>query len=755
MSYRYNPLIYSGLDLTGGSGGAPYFMPPVPDESDLPTPATDGELRVVLDTDHVYVYNGDTGMWRDTGMTESTIFGSTPNDIGYDLEIEVQGGIERNTIVLQPADATHPGAVSTVDQEFGGVKTFVDGINPGNGSNPLKFLGTNATGEIASINAWSVDPALGMLNSYVQYAPPVDAGPQYPNIQRFESDINPLQNTADDNVTLIDVYLHYDRNDNGFDHTGYLRALNISAGHEGTGELGEQKILNLSAYSDSGGNAQSYAGIDLYMSTTNGSTFDGGYGIRNNFNGSGGGGTSGTFESYTSAVSGDFNSYINLSNIYWDGTTSQNVNGYTIASSNTSTGSFINPYSTNINGTYGGLTLFNGSFDGTISGGGFGTGLNIFTQNTVTAQGFTGVNVSLSGTFVQSISGVTVNTDTAVVGAGQRAFTYTGNGGGVNINSLFTPQSGMFFEQGNVMTSFMTIANGSPLTGTDVVNQNLSALIFAEDDIAIGPLGLGVVGVGFVGQVAVVSGKTVDKVSMALGGAGIPAQATGGTVIDLSMYDAVGILSQGGTITATNLYGFRVGDGFAGGMATNAWGVYVADETIPNYFGGTVDVLNGVRILDPANNGNAVVLNAPSLGADVSLTLPDSVGSSGQVLTTDGTGVLSWESVVSSGDIPETLFVGTDNAVNVDVTGLAFASTVRTFEATVDVQVDATADLYQYFKLIGVNKGGTWQLYTQNLGDPSLVTFNMGVGGQVQYSSGTYAGFNTLEIKFRAITLNN
>lgn len=754
MGYKFNPLIYTGLDLVGsGGGGAPFFMPPVPTEADLPTPGTNGELRVVLNTDHVYVYNGSTGLWRDTGLTEAQAYGTTPNDIGYDLEVEIQGGIERNTLVLQPADATHPGGVSITDQEFSGVKTFIDGINPGNGSNSLKFLGTNAAGEIASIDSWSVDPALGMLNSYVQYAPPVDAGPQYPNIQRFELDINPLQNTADDNITLFDLNSHYDRNNNGFDHTGYYRALTVTAGHEGTGELGEQKGVSLNLYSNNGGNTQDYAGIDLYMNTTNGSTFDSGYGIRNNFNGVGGG-SSGSFDSYTATVTGDFNSYINLSNIYWDGTTSQNVNGSTITASSTSTGSFITPYNANIDGTYGGLTLFNGSFNGTISGGGYGAGLNIFTQNTVTAEGFTGVNVSLRGTFVQSIAGVAVNTDTAVVGTGQRAYTYTGNGGGVNINSLFTPQSGMFFEQGNVMTSFMTVNSGSPLTGTDVINQNLSSLIFAQDDINIGPLGLGVVGVGFVGQVAIASTKTVDKVSMSLGGAGVPVQATGGAVVDLSIYDAVGILSQGGTITATNLYGFRVGDNFTGGMATNAWGIYVEDAAIGNYFAGIIETDTAIQINDPGVGNNSVTIQSPTLGSSYTLTLPPDDGAPGQFLQTDGSGVLSWIAAGSTGDITETDFSGTQSvAVPADVTGFFFGATVKSFDAQVNVTVNATSSLYEHFKLTGVNKGGTWVLYAQSFGDDTDVDFFINAG-QIQYTSSTYSGFSALNIDFRALTLN-
>ena len=45
----------------------------------------------------------------------------------------------------------------------------------------------------------------------------------------------------------------------------------------------------------------------------------------------------------------------------------------------------------------------------------------------------------------------------------------------------------------------------------------------------------------------------------------------------------------------------------------------------------------------PANGDNSVVLKAPdSVSSDVTLTLPDNAGTSGQILTTDGTGITSW-----------------------------------------------------------------------------------------------------------------
>lgn len=52
---------------------------------------------------------------------------------------------------------------------------------------------------------------------------------------------------------------------------------------------------------------------------------------------------------------------------------------------------------------------------------------------------------------------------------------------------------------------------------------------------------------------------------------------------------------------------------------------------------------------DPDNGTNVVKIKAPAtLGADVTLTLPDNDGDSGQALVTDGSGVLSWTTVATA-----------------------------------------------------------------------------------------------------------
>ena len=60
----------------------------------------------------------------------------------------------------------------------------------------------------------------------------------------------------------------------------------------------------------------------------------------------------------------------------------------------------------------------------------------------------------------------------------------------------------------------------------------------------------------------------------------------------------------------------------------------------------------GVEISDPGS-GNVVSLTAPTLGGNVSLVLPDSDGSPGEFLQTNGTGTLSWASSSSNADITD------------------------------------------------------------------------------------------------------
>lgn len=109
----------------------------------------------------------------------------------------------------------------------------------------------------------------------------------------------------------------------------------------------------------------------------------------------------------------------------------------------------------------------------------------------------------------------------------------------------------------------------------------------------------------------------------------------------------------------------------------------------------------------------------------------------------------------SAGDISEDSFAAANNVASpADVTGLAFANaTVRSFKALVSVEIDATADLYESFELLGVQRGSDWSMSISSTGDDSQINFSITNAGQVQYTSANLAGFVSNTIKFRAITL--
>jgi hypothetical protein len=108
----------------------------------------------------------------------------------------------------------------------------------------------------------------------------------------------------------------------------------------------------------------------------------------------------------------------------------------------------------------------------------------------------------------------------------------------------------------------------------------------------------------------------------------------------------------------------------------------------------------------------------------------------------------------SAGDIEETSFASANNQASpANVTGLAFANAaVRSFKALVSVEIDATADLFESFELLGIQKGSSWDMAVSAVGDDSGITFTITNAGQVQYTSTNVAGFSSGAIKFRAIT---
>jgi hypothetical protein len=110
----------------------------------------------------------------------------------------------------------------------------------------------------------------------------------------------------------------------------------------------------------------------------------------------------------------------------------------------------------------------------------------------------------------------------------------------------------------------------------------------------------------------------------------------------------------------------------------------------------------------------------------------------------------------SAGDIiKERSFSAANTVVSpVNVSGFAFDSeVVRSFESNVSVAVDATSPLFAVYRLVGIQKSGSWSLNVSFVGD--IITplqFSIDNTGQIQYTSGTFDGWVSTTMKFKALT---
>lgn len=118
-----------------------------------------------------------------------------------------------------------------------------------------------------------------------------------------------------------------------------------------------------------------------------------------------------------------------------------------------------------------------------------------------------------------------------------------------------------------------------------------------------------------------------------------------------------------------------------------------------------------------------VILDAPSsLGGNVSLVLPNSQGSTGQVLTTNGSGTLSWAGVAADADktevisftestsSPATIFSPADNTVIrqivVEVTAAASGGS-----PTIQIGYTSDADAYMEADECDLGEAGLYTLF--------------------------------------------
>ena len=195
------------------------------------------------------------------------------------------------------------------------------------------------------------------------------------------------------------------------------------------------------------------------------------------------------------------------------------------------------------------------------------------------------------------------------------------------------------------------------------------------------------------------------------------------------------------------------------GVNHNALQNYVANQHVDH------SAVQITTIADSGLTGGGDITTTRALSVDINGTTAETVPSNlDKILIYDASATalksmtrgnfLSGLPVSSTGDINETSFsLANNQATPANVTGLAFAAgVVRSFEALVSVEIDATADLFEVFTLRGIQKNGSFDMSITANGDDSGVVFSITNAGQVQYISSNNAGFVSGLIKFRAQT---
>lgn len=333
-------------------------------------------------------------------------------------------------------------------------------------------------------------------------------------------------------------------------------------------------------------------------------------------------------------------------------------------------------------------------------------------------------------------------------------------GGTLNNNVSFTTVSNIptLVDSCNVIRPVFEVESGSAITNTDVILNNMAGFMDFNDDYDKNTtIGLGVASVGFVSQVAAASGSLVEDISMSLAGLAIDSTSAGGTITDAHLYKGL-VLNFGGSLSITNLYGLRIdgGSNVLSSNATNAWGISIEDTGAENYLAKSLKI-GGVS---KTTTNNEIALEIGSnksirVGLVTTAQRTALANLSGLVVyDTDlnkffGNDGSQWVQLnLSIGDIDQTTFGASAGQSLVDVDDFVFSNAVtRGFEAIVTID---RSGLYAEYTLKGIQKGASWEMSQDYIGDDTGITFNITSSGQVQYSSTAGSGAT---IKFRAKTV--
>lgn len=705
----FNPFT-SNFDYVGSSsGGSSTFLPPVQSETDLPIGSDpDGAVRVVKDTERVYVYNLTDSVWTDSGVLADT-FSLSPTNEGIEVNQITDGDIIRTAISVSPADATHPGSISINDQTFSGIKSFDDGAK----TNSIDVLNSGDT------------LALGISDAAI-----INIGSSI-STTNLNGDVNV------NNVTNLDV-------------TDKLITTNVGGGVGSASDSGLQmqengSITGFVKTSADRASMRIKAPANAGEILLNPSTAAVNSIISSDATSS---------RTYTLPdVSGDF--------VLTEG--DQIINGNKTFTNDISTPGIENSSSEElisldnevITAVGGSTSVDWGNRRLTASN----SSSSVDWENRALSDGVVGsqLNWSASGVQLPNLTASTVPYLDASQIITSSAVTPTELGYVSGVTSAIQTQLNLKADKSIQILAGTGLSGGGDLS----TNRTISMPNVGTAGTYGSASNVPVLTTDTQGRISSVTNTPIVITAGSITGFDESAQdAVGGilgttSTVTLTYSDATpSIIADvnDASITDTKL---------TTGINANKIGAGSVDNTEFNYLDGVTS-----SIQTQLGSKQATITGAATTIVTLDLTTNRALISNGSgkvaVSTVTDTelgyvsGVTSsiqtqLNSLVTSGDIGLTSFTAADNQVSpANITGLTFSNaTIRSFEATVSIVRSST---YAQYKLNGIQKASSWEM-TQNLvGDDTGLIFSVTTAGAIQYTS-TSTG-STADVRFRAIITN-
>lgn len=205
------------------------------------------------------------------------------------------------------------------------------------------------------------------------------------------------------------------------------------------------------------------------------------------------------------------------------------------------------------------------------------------TNDSANSRTATGVDITMSGNATDDAQGLRINVSNQT-STNNRVRSLDAQGATYSFNNSYRPASGLFVDSGNNNFTEYRIANGSPVTNTDVLANNNIVAYLAEDNQALGPVGLGIATLNSISLLGIATTKQIDLIRGLIVVASIqnPGYADAGVLDKFQGVVYAGALAGGGSTVVNEAIGLYMPSTFDS-YATANWGIRVEGATADNY----------------------------------------------------------------------------------------------------------------------------------------------------------------------------